>query len=142
MARKKPVRAQMQRASDKSNQVDATTGQPTTRNAFLSIPQMHLIVESPSSETPLRPAGTIQNRVGAPFESLPVPEGLSTLRTGSDGQPQLVASTPESLPDGVVIEQLLNPRQQPRLLLLNLNGTYLRVNGQPAPRVAVVKEKD
>lgn len=113
---------------------------PNTKSSATQ--QIHLLVEF--LETPVANGSVPIGRPSAQpaVESLPVPTGISYLMTHSGNRPQLLASQRESPAEAVLIEQIFNQRHQPRLLLISPERHRARVNGQPAPRVAVLKEKD
>jgi hypothetical protein len=79
---------------------------------------------------------------GTPVTTLPVPTGVSylALQNGSLPTVALVAPAPPAV--AVMIEPVVATRSQLRLLLIGSAEFRLRVNGQLATRLVVLKEKD
>ena len=67
-------------------------------------------------------------------------DGPSGLVAGIDGAPRLVPLG-EAPADAAVVEPVL-AGPQPELLMVSRGGPRLRVNGQPAPLVALLAERD
>ncbi len=71
---------------------------------------------------------------------LVVPHGVGCLHTLPENV-SLAAFTDESDANGFLVEPLLEGRN-PRLLLIAPAGREFRVNGQPSPRLALLREGD
>lgn len=76
--------------------------------------------------------------LGANPKPLPleVPPGCSFLTAGT------LPSLSDTPPNGLALEPVLNRQRQPRLLLINSFPDRLQVNGEPAPRVTLLREGD
>lgn len=96
--------------------------------------EFHLLTESLTSED----RGT---RLPSPFESLPVPPHAARLRVDPKHGSTLVQLSPEDVDKSTVLESVtMGPR--PILVMLCPEGGQVRVNGQLAPRVVLLREKD
>jgi hypothetical protein len=95
--------------------------------------QFHLVVDFPPGE-----AGRSRARV----EPLPVPAEPATVITAPGVPPRLMTGNHPLAGGAIVVEQIVNKRRQLRLLTIHRRGEPLRVNGQLAPRVALLGEKD
>jgi hypothetical protein len=102
--------------------------------------QFHLVIDSPdlSGITPGYPVGPAAR--GSAFPKVDVPVGLSYLSAVA-GCPKLAADMPPSMKAVFVLETVTR-LHQPQLLLISPANLRARVNGQPAPRVAVLRVKD
>jgi hypothetical protein len=85
----------------------------------------HLIVDGPGPDGARR---------------LGVPAGVSYLQAGGAGAPRLLARAPARGEAACALEPVGG--REPRLLLLSPPGARVRVNGQAAPRVALLAVKD
>jgi hypothetical protein len=74
--------------------------------------------------------------------TLPVPPGCGWLAVAPGETPAITREQPARPRPAVAIETIQSPRRQPRLILVTPPGLRTRVNGQAAPRFAVLKEKD
>jgi hypothetical protein len=73
-------------------------------------------------------------------ERIGVPPGVSYLQAARAGSPRLLHAAPLTGEPACVVEPVGGRQQQ--LLLLGPPGACVRVNGQPAPRVALLGIKD
>jgi hypothetical protein len=73
-------------------------------------------------------------------ERLGVPPGVSYLQAGGAGRVRLLAKAPAKGEPACAVEPVGG--RTPQLLLLSPPGARVRVNGQPAPRVALLNVKD
>jgi hypothetical protein len=71
---------------------------------------------------------------------LGVPGGVSYLQAGASGPPRLLAKAPAKGEPACALEAVGGAR--PQLLLLSPGDARVRVNGQPAPPVALLGVKD
>ena len=69
-----------------------------------------------------------------------VPPGVSYLYANAAGRPRLLAEAPAKGEPACAVEAVTG--RQPQLLLLSPPGARVRVNGQPAPRVALLSIKE
>ena len=102
--------------------------------------QLHLIPEAAlplvgCAAPPVAPRGT-------PAPALPVPLGVSCLALQNGSLPIVALSAPAPPAVSIWIEPILAPRSQLRLLLIGSAELRVRVNGQLATRIVVLKEKD
>jgi hypothetical protein len=103
----------------------------------------HLIIERPRSGWPAQNASSstsIADRAPAFFD-LPVTE-LCQLVAPADQEPRLTHPDEILSNARAIFEPLSSTRSQARLAVLALTEEPLRVNGQPAPRVTMLKERD
>jgi hypothetical protein len=77
---------------------------------------------------------------GADPQRLGVPGGVSYMQAGAAGPPRLLAQAPAQGEPAFAVEAVGG--RQPQLLLLSPAGARVRINGQPAPRVALLSIKD
>ena len=103
--------------------------------------QIHLIVERVGSGTPLR--GTAAVVAGEPegTPALAVPPGPAWLWPCAGEPPKVAEAKPPGVKGAVLMEQV-PLRRQPRLLVVRAGAGRAHVNGLPAPRFALLKEKD
>lgn len=107
-----------------------------------SAQQLHLLVEELIEHDEAWPASIASGKKKASLEVLPVPVSPAALVVGTEIRPQFVDHIGSAPSASLIVEQVFNARQQPRLLVLNSSGQPLQLNGQSAPRLAVLKEKD
>ncbi len=94
--------------------------------------QIHLVADFPMGGD-----GASRPRM----EPLPVPAQPAAVIVTPGEPPRLETGNPLAA-GAMVVEQIVNSRRQLRLLAVNSHGEPLRVNGQLAPRAAVLAEKD
>jgi hypothetical protein len=89
------------------------------------------------------PAAPVRGPHASPNEllRLMVPPGESCLTLSADGRPIVSARTAETEGRGLTLE-LLRHAHQMQLLLVSPSAGLVRVNAAPAPRLAVLHEKD
>ena len=97
--------------------------------------QIHLIVETAPVSLPPRTRAATET----PLPALPVPADVLTLQAAHPPQLQVHSG---AAPPGLALEPLALPDGQPRLLLLQSGAARLRVNGNPAPRLSLLRERD
>jgi hypothetical protein len=98
--------------------------------------QVHLIVEWVLAGDAPATAGA-----GPSQWSLAVPPGPAWLWPSEGGSPKIAMSRPGESEQAVLLEQVAL-RRQPRLLLVREGGDHVQVNGLPAPRFSLLKERD
>ncbi|MBP8260181.1 MAG: hypothetical protein KA118_11020 [Verrucomicrobia bacterium] len=86
--------------------------------------------------------GEAARRAGAPEPALRVPFEPSILTKGAEDRLVLAEAPPTAEAAGVRIEPFVNPARQLRLLARFPEGAAPRVNGEPAPRLAVLAPGD
>ena len=94
------------------------------RTAPAAAQQLHLLVEAAAAQSPV-----------------PVEPGTAYVLTGGS-RPGLSASAAGGSAEATAVESFLDQHGRPRLLLLNPARSRARINGQLAPLMAVLKEKD
>jgi len=99
--------------------------------------EFHLFVERPADGAAV--AGLAPGELA---NKLVVPAGVWCLQVTAEQGPQLLRLPPETMASAVLLEASFAHRPQPRLLALTPGVQILRVNGQPAPRLAVLTERD
>lgn len=104
--------------------------------------ELRLLVEPVNQASPVPDPAGFKVETNALAGLLRLPPGPSMLSLAQDGRPQLRDLAGSRLTEGVVVKPLRNRFHQQRLLVVNRTAHTLRVNGQPAPRVAALKEKD
>lgn len=72
---------------------------------------------------------------------LAVPAGASYLFAAEDGEP-ILSNEPRLSPAAMAVIEPVSAAAQPQLVLVNQGLSSLRINGQPAPLVALLAEKD
>lgn len=87
----------------------------------------------PQSLGTSRPAETV---------SVYVPPGPSRLVLGENNQVRCEPARADEIADDLIMEPLFNPKRHPQLFVLVPSHADARINGQPAPRLALLKEKD
>jgi hypothetical protein len=75
-------------------------------------------------------------------ERVGVPPGVSYLQAGEAGPPRLLPRAPARGGPACAVEAVAGRQPQLLLLLLSPAGARVRVNGQPAPRAALLGIKD
>jgi hypothetical protein len=109
--------------------------EPNMPPAPIAPVQLHLIADVAFAAA----AGDV--RSGTPH-SLAVTADSAFLLVPVDSAPRFLAVPPESFADVLVVEPLLSSSGHLRLVVVNPAAGHLRVNGQPVPRVALLREKD
>lgn len=99
--------------------------------------QIHLIVEPGPASSPSGRGGVATD---PPLPALPLPHDVLTLEPGCP--PQLRGGVPASALPGITLEPTALRDGQPRLLLVNSAAARLRINDSPAPRIALLRERD
>ncbi|HOX57293.1 MAG TPA: hypothetical protein P5205_11660 [Candidatus Paceibacterota bacterium] len=103
--------------------------------------QVQLIVEEVGSQLARGGAGCAPER-GTPVPgALALPPGLAWLQSGAGGIPRISTSPPGDAENAVLIEQVAQGWQT-RLLLVAARSGRVHVNGLPAPRFSLLKERD
>jgi hypothetical protein len=77
-----------------------------------------------------------------PLAALDVPSAPLALDLLVPGGAPLPLDCPSLPASCLLLEAILNPQRQPRLLLRQPDGADIHVNGLPIPRLAVVKARD
>lgn len=97
--------------------------------------QFHLMIEAANRAT----GGKNNGQIGA-LPHLEVPQETGCLTFDGNGEAAL-GPQPEGSTDGFVVEPILSNHQS-YLMMLSQGSERLRVNGHPAPPVAILSERD
>jgi hypothetical protein len=103
--------------------------------------QVHLILETAAAGGPPVAVGTGLGHEAPALPALEVPPGPAWLWPCAGGPPRIALSRPGGMEQAVLLEQVAL-RRQPRLLLVRMGGSKIYVNGLPAPRFSLLKERD
>lgn len=103
--------------------------------------QFQLLVESLAPVAAPAAAGAGLGAASSALPALVVPPEPAWLWTREGGPPKIAGAKPGRAACAVLLEPVVQ-RRQPRLLLVRGAGVLVLVNGQPAPRFSVLKERD
>lgn len=77
-----------------------------------------------------------------PRPPLVIPDGIAYLSAAVSGELQITSASNEGPKRGQFLLEPFYSGQQPQLLLICPVGEQVRVNGRPAPRLCVLRERD
>jgi len=103
--------------------------------------QVHLMIESVVAGGPPAAPGAGPAQGSAALPVLAIPPGPAWLWPRAGAPPQLGEAAPGGAALAVLLEQVAL-RRQPRLLLVTASAGLVHVNGLPAPRFSLLKERD